>query len=138
MVWSEARKYFDSALSLLGLVEWQDGFNWENIPDAILDRAYHITLGTITGTKRNQLAQECSQPVTVRLWFKGYGHPQEAVDEAIKVCESVFNEVTKPERRLNNDNIKNVEFESVSFTPYNISNDNVVLAEMEFSVKTIL
>jgi hypothetical protein len=132
------RPYFRARLNSLGFSEWKDPFGPNEIPSTIIDRAYHIEVGTIGGVGRNNLSQEVSFGINIRVYFKGFNYPEKALDDAllkseliIKECMTVENWATTP--------IKGVELDSLELEPLdNELNDNVVFALVRFVARVNL
>jgi hypothetical protein len=132
MSFSSVRPFFRTNLDELGFSEWKDGFNFENIPDQILNNSYHIEVGQISGGPSNQLVHEFSYPVLVRIFLKGYLDPASGIDAAMEVVDNVYHQVLDPSVRLGTV-IKDVIPDSVSVRPQDISNDNNIVLELGFS-----
>lgn len=132
------RPYFRNTLDDLGFSEWTDGFDFENIPENIIDRSYHITTGSINGQSQNQQALDIVYPVTVRVFFHGYRNPAEAIDESIASGEQIICSAVKPSN-ANGTAIKDVQFISMEPTPKSAAgNDNIVLLELNFEARIFL
>ena len=136
MSFAVVRPFFRTHLDALGFSEWKDGFNFENIPDQILNNSYHIEVGTVTGSSANQLTHQFSYPVLIRIFLKGYLDPASAIDASMEVVDNVYHEILDPAVRLGTD-IKDVIPDSVSVRPQDVSNDNNIVLEMGFSVTLI-
>lgn len=136
---SGARSYFRGRADAIGLKEWADGINFENIPSSVIDRSYHIQAGSGSGTKLNQNDQELSFDVTVRIFMKGYRDSASAVDSAIKMTEDLIKETVSAKNRLTQSNgIKNIVLSSFNFEAFDQSNDNLVIASVTFRVVSTL
>lgn len=131
------RSYFRTRMDSLGHEEWTDGFNFDNIPETILDRSYHIESGPIAGNSQNQTTLDANSPVTLRLFLKGYRTPAEAIDSGISYGEAAICDIIKPSN-ANGVTIKDVNFTSMQILPLNSSNDNSVVVEMSFTVRIFL
>lgn len=138
MSWTLVRPYFNAIMESAGFDEWPDGFATDNIPSNILDRAFHVQIGPITGTGQNQSAQETESTVTIRMYFKGFRDPQSAIDTAIEQTETVMKECVKPSNRTATPGIKNVVFNESNIDPIDASNDNAVVVTTSYSVRVIL
>lgn len=131
--------YFRARCKAIGLKEWTDGFNIQNIPSNILDKSFHITHGTMTGLKQNQQDQEINFPIQVRIFTKGYREPSLAIDSAIQLTENLIIECLKPTNRLTQSSgIKNMVFENANYEPIDGSNDNAVVATINFRAFVLL
>lgn len=136
---TSARSYFRARCNTLGFKEWKDGFNLDNIPSTILNRSYHITQGIISGVSLNQNDQVMDFPITVELFTKGYKDVASAIDSSIELTEDLIIECVKPANRLTQTTgIKNIIFESATFDQLDNTNDNSIIAKLNFRVITIL
>lgn len=139
MSMNAARAYFRARSNNLNLKEWKDGFNIENIPSTTLHKSYHITQGIASGVSLNQNDQVLEFPMTIELFIKGQKDAASAVDSCIELAEDLIKECVAPANRLTQTTgIKNIIFENASFEPYDISNDNSMIAKVTFRVVSIL
>lgn len=133
------KPYFKERLENLNYREWEDGFNFENIPSNLLDRSFHIYVNFGNGVRLNMQAQEIDITVELRVFFKGYRNISEGIDRAIEGIEDIIVEVVKSENRLENNNtFKNVLLNGFFINPLNNTNDNSILVDSTFTVTTIL
>jgi hypothetical protein len=133
---ANVRSYFRSRLDGLGYTEWQDGFAFDNIPETILDRAYHVFIESISGGPINHTHQDTESEVVVRLFYRGYRDAVEAIDQSIDGVETIVSDVCKVANRTAT--LLNVIFDTADFNPLNAENDNSVFVEMRFSARVIL
>lgn len=131
------RPYFRTHLDSLSFKEWTDAFNVENIPSNLIDGSYHLQMLQGTLEKHNMTALEINQPLTVRLFRKGFRDPASAVDQVLTDSENILNLVLKPSNRLTG-SLKNVSFSSLLIQESSDSNDNLVMLTLEFNVLVIL
>lgn len=129
------RPYFRARLNTLGFKEWKDPFGSEQIPATLIDRAYHIEMGTISGIQRDNLDQATVASVSIRIYFKGFREPEKAMDAAILNTESIIQECMAVENWMPTA-IKGVSLDSVDFEALdNELNDNVVFALVRFAAR---
>lgn len=134
---TQVRPYFRSVCTGLGLREWRDGFNFENIPRTLLDRSFHIE--TNSGSRRgaySQQSQEIEQDCSVRVFLKGFRNPADAIDRAMALYEEIL-ESALSEDRLGCD-IKNVFLNTMQILPLDPTNDNSVILEVTFTCLIII
>ena len=141
MSFSTLKPYFQSRMEAVDteLREWEDAFNVDNIPSTILDKSWHITFSPAsynTGGAHTCLSFEC--PITLRVFFKGYRNPREAVDMALIFADAILKECTKPVQRLNQPSIKNVLPNNVDIRELSDSNDNAAILEISFLCTVII
>lgn len=132
--------YFESRMNAVDpeLKEWEDAFNIENIPGTILDKSWHINFDTFnyTGSAHTCLSFDCL--VTLNVFFKGYRNPKEAIDTALIFADAIIKECTNPVHRLTQPKIKNVLPGIVKVRPYEPSNDNAAILELQFTCEVIV
>lgn len=134
-----ARSYLRSRAKTIGLKEWSDGFNFDNIPSTVINGTFHISSGAGSGVKLNQHDQEITFNQTVRIFIKGYRDVSSAIDYAVKVTEDLIKESVSPKNRLTQSGgIKNIVLDSFNFEEGDQSNDNLVVASITFRIFTVL
>jgi len=113
--------------------EWEDGFSFDNIPSNILDGSWHLTFNpfTYTGTAQTCLGFSC--PVVLRVFLKGHRCPQDAIDKALDLADSIISEICAPVNRLSQAYIKNVLPSNVDIQALDSSNDNAVILILGFN-----
>ena len=132
------RSYLRARAKAIGLREWTDGFNIENIPSTIIDNCFFIQTTSGSGIKLNQHDQELNFSNTVRVFTKGRDAAG-AIDSAVKIVEDLIIETLTAKNRLTQPNgIKNVALDSFSFDAFDQSNDNIVSASITFRVVVTL
>lgn len=136
MSFVDVKPYFQERFKTVDpdLNEWQDAFDINNIPAQIIDKAWHIRVGT---TSYQGTAHEClgfAAPVDLKVCLKGYRTPYEAIDNAHALADAIIKECCKSTNRLNQANIKNVLPNLVNVREIGPSNDNVVVLEISFNV----
>jgi len=131
MALTDVRTYFRGKLDALGYSEWSDGFNSENIPQSLLDKSYHLEIGTITSATSSHLTYTFSYPLTVKIFLKGYVDPSGAIDDAILQSESILASILDTASRVGLD-IKDVIPGTVDVLQFDASNDNDLILQMEF------
>lgn len=133
---SDVRTYFRTRLNYLGYKEWDDGFNYENIPENIIDKAYHIENFEGDKVSLNQTDLEIDMKVVTRIYFKGFRTIKEALDRADEKLETIFVEVLKPTNRLTGSSgLRDIQLDSFVKLPIAASNDNTILAEITWTAQ---
>ena len=117
--------------------EWRDGFNVENIPSTVLDKSYHVESGDISTTASSHQPHRFDCSITLRVFFKGYGDPIQAIDDAYLYCEGILAEILDPANRLNNP-LTDVQPQGISVNPLTLQNDNAVILEINFLAITFI
>lgn len=124
--------FIKAAVESVGLKEWKDGFNVQNIPASILNGSFHVAVGQISAENANQLVHNFRAPVKVNLFFKGYRDPQSAKDAALDKGQEVLNALLKPTVRLASEGLKDIRPVSIQPLPIDGSNDNSLILELVF------
>lgn len=129
------RTFIGNKLTTLGLKQWADGFNRENIPANILNKSFHIEHGTFAITVGGQQTHEFRGPMTVRVFFSGYRDPLTAKDTALQFANTIFEALLAPDFRLSEGtNLKDIRPVSVVPVPLAASNDNSLILELVFEL----
>lgn len=129
---SSVRPFFRTRLDGLGFIEWDDGFQFDNVPETILNKAYHLQIGTIGGGPANQTTHVFEYPITLRVHFKGFRDVNSAIDDVVSESETILEDILAPSVRLGTA-IKDVVCDSVNILPLDASNDNNIVLQMEFT-----
>lgn len=131
------RPYFRTRLNALGYEEWPDGFDYEQIPETVIDESYHLTVGPISLVNTTHTVNEFSYPILLRVYLKGFRDPAAAIDDAVERGEAIICDVTKI-TNATQQGIKDVVFGSFEPVPKASTNDNIVLMDFSFTAKVIL
>lgn len=137
MSFEVVRPYFKARCEAVNLVEHDDAFNVDNIPDTIIDDSFHVSFDTFNGIKSNQNDQEIAVPVSVVFFKKGFRYPSEGIDNALIKAEALIKEVQLPANRLGTV-IKNISTLDGQIEPITLANDNIIRARISFNVILVL
>lgn len=138
---SQVRRYFNQSITnqYSNYVEWTDAFNIENIPRTLLNNRYHIGIGPISSTAKQDTHIVDSQSVTLTIWKSGFLNVSDARDEILNIAHAIRLKLINPVnietfRASVNGEIQDVQ--SVSITPEVIdaTNDNVIQVSIQFNV----
>lgn len=138
MSFSAVRPYFRSIGVAEDFTEWPDGFNFENIPETLLDRAFHIGPIEVVPDSLNQLDQEMVVEITIRLFHKGFRDPASALDTSAVDSEDFIKAAMANQTRLDAGSICNVRVASMEQVEIALSNDNAVRTDISFNCDVIL
>jgi hypothetical protein len=136
---AEVKPYFRARLNSFALKEWSDPFQFANIPETMLDKSYHLQLGTVTQQAFDQQAIVLTVPLTLRVFFRGFNKPLIAYDKAALMANDIIIDVLKSENRTTQTNgIKNITLSSSEILALDISNDNSMYVEQSYNVMIII
>lgn len=127
---TEIRSYFRSNMIALNYREHKDAFNFENIPSTLLNNSFHIE--NPSGGRRGEYlneGQELEIDCVLRVFFKGYRSPADAVDNALTALDTILTRVLNSERRIGS-NLKNIYFNDYRLEPLNQTNDNAAILQI--------
>ena len=132
--------YFRSVMTTaLNHREWKDAFSDDNIPSTIIDRSYHLLLGESSNIKQNQDLIEVLQPVSVKLYIKGFRDTSEGRDRAVQYQEAAIKEALETDRRgAAYTGIKNVLYQGGGLTELSTDNDNLIRITLNFNCHVIM
>ena len=132
------KPYFRARLNALGLREWTDGFNFENIPANILDKSYHLEFPSGARVDAYDMtSNDITHDIVARVFFKGFRNPSQAIDAALLKYEQILESVLASENRVGVA-IKNIYLDSCQIRALSDSNDNAVILEITFSCLIII
>ena len=133
----EFKNYFHTILKNNGLKEWKDGFNRDNIPKSVLDKSYFMSYSI--STVENGTTMEDNINIEIEHFFKGYRNPQDAIDNAMELCNSIRLEILDPQTIASFNEVTILGIDSVSQTPepLNASNDNSIIVTTVLNLRLI-
>lgn len=133
---SAIRPFLRTRMNALGFTEWTDGFNFDNIPETILDKAYHISSPSADGRAVTMHDLQVDFGHEIEVFRKGFNDPAEAIDMIIEDMEDIICDLLDPEQRF--DGHLNIEIKGFTLEPLNDENDNSVKATLSISVRVTL
>lgn len=133
---ADIRPFLREVVTDLGFTEWPDGFNFENIPENISEKAYHILTPSGDGGPISMHDQQVSVVNQIRIFRKGFRDPGEAIDTIMSDLDNVICDLFHPEHRFNGH--LNITLDGFEINPLSDSNDNSVVATLNVNVKVTL
>jgi hypothetical protein len=131
---SAVKPYARARMEALSYVEWEDGFNSENIPSTMLNTAYFVETGKVTSERLEQQHIVVRVPFTVKLFRAAERDVKSLVDTMWALVDAAIDEVMNVTNRTTyGSGLVNVLFNSASVEPLAQSNDNGVIGSMEFT-----
>lgn len=131
---SNVLPYFRSVMNSLNHSEWKDALSDDNIPSNLLDRAYHLLLEDASPIKQNQDVIEINQPISVKLYVKGFRTTSDGRDRAVLFQEGVIKKALEDARRCTTYvGIKNVLFVGGGIRELSSDNDNIMRVTLNFN-----
>jgi len=131
---ADVRPYFRARMnSLSGYKEHRDGFNFDNIPRTIFNKAYHIE--NPSGGRRgpyDNLGQDIEEDVILRVFYSGRRNVGETLDSVMTNYQTILETILDKDQRLGTE-IKNVYLTNKSLLPLAEDNDNAIILEIEFT-----
>lgn len=137
MSFANVNTYFRARAKEVGYHEHTDAFNFSNIPNSTFDKTFHIDLGDFQGSAVNQTNLDTKCSVTVRLFINGRRNVKTVFDTAIAEGEKLVKKCLKASNRLTG-GLKNVSFDSMAWSPFDESNDNLIVVACKFTAETII
>lgn len=124
------RAFLRTRLDALGYREWEDGFNRSNIPSTIIDKSYHIQVGTIGTGPSNQVHHIFRYPVRLFVLLKGFRSPSQAIDQGLTEAQNILDDILSVDVRLQSNGLKDVRPVSIDVLPLSESNDNTIIVDI--------
>lgn len=122
----------------LNFKEHTDGFNRDNIPGTILDKAFHIESGPIPGGPANGQVHNFDAPVLISVFLKGFRNIVTAIDNSMTTADTILADILDQANRLTASGIKNIEPIRIEVVQLNDANDKDIILELEFNTKIIV
>ena len=132
---SSVRAYFKSRVTdeVSNAVEHKDAFNIENMHTNARDKMYHIIYQNSSNVETHGDRVTDNVSVTLSMVFKGYRDTQAAFDSTSDTVHNIKLRASKISNYTGG--IKRVVCDSINITPVDDSNDNILLATLEFNVR---
>lgn len=136
---NNVRGYFRTHFEAQGYIEWEDGFNRDDIPQTFIHKSFHILTPVVVQSQQNQLHLELRETVETQFVLKGYRYPADAVDNAHVESEALLDRILGHSNRTRSvAGIKNVVLDNMDIEPFNDNNDNMVRVTMRFTVLVMI
>lgn len=115
--------------------EWVDTFNIDNVPETLIDGAWHLGSPDATSSQRNQVDLVQRQPIRFQAFFKGFREVERGFERAEAAAKLLIQKVVDPTIATTQENeLKNVEFRTKSIVRQSETSDNLVLLTLDFDV----
>lgn len=134
----DVRTYFKTKLNGLGFTQWTDAFDFQNIPNTVLDKNYFLETKTFSRISQNQIDLNLKCDVNVIVFLKGYRNLDTAYTESLSKALLIIKELTKISNAKTQSNIKNVNIESFDISPLDAASDNLFMINMSFSALLLI
>lgn len=128
--------YFRARMNALEYREHEDGFSRDNIPSSLLNESYHILTSSGVGGSINQNHQDVGVNVNLMVAYKGFRHPSDAKEKALVEIDKILKEICNIKNRTSS--LLNVVFDGFDMVELDVTNDNVVMVEMNFTADVVL
>jgi len=127
----------ERVIASTGREEWND-VSWKNIPRTNLDRYFHVEFLPAFGIQNNQDNQDIDSGFLIRLFMQPDRYPNEIVDRATELADTVLADILSAGNRTTQLGIKNVRFDNMAIEPLDTSNDNGLVIQMSFTAHVII
>lgn len=116
-----------------GFVEWKDAFPIDNIPSTIIDRSFHVEMGTVSSTAANQRSHVFRMPITVQVLRRGFRDAHAAREGCMIDSDLILAALLSESFRFSIvDDVKNLSPLSIDLSPISSSNDNDFILTLRF------
>lgn len=124
--------------------EWTDSLeDIGNIPQTLLDRSFHISLGGFSSSANIDLHIIESSEVIVTIFKRAYNSPVDTRDEIVQTANCLRLDIINPlnvevYKSTNDGNIEDVQSVGITPTDLNLTNDNIIKVEIGLNVRLFL
>ena len=143
MNYSQIRTYFKNQIQAVDsdFREWTDGFNFENVPSSIFDKAYHISTPTTNSSDEQQSFTDLIE-VDLGASFKGGRNVQDKIFQSLDLMRDVRNKIVNIKDlndyndTINSDqHLQKISPVTIGVSPLNTNDDRFTIA-LSFTVIT--
>jgi len=114
----------------LDYVAVKDAFDFEDVGNSKLAKAFHLEQGTVVADEHGQDYVQVTNPQTIRYYNKGRRNTNETMDEALRDLNTILNTAMDIQNRTDADGIINVMMDSFSAVPHTDDNNDIVRGEL--------
>lgn len=140
---TQIRDYIKTRMGVVepDLQEWTDSLeDIGNIPQTLLDKIYHITIGGGSSSNNIDLHVEDDFEVIVTVFKRAYNEPVEARDTALQTANCIRLDMINPlnvesYKAANDGNIEDVRSVTITPSEINTTNDNIIKVEIGLNVR---
>jgi hypothetical protein len=133
----QSKTYFRERLTGLAYKEWTDGFNIENIPSTLFNKAFHVEHTGTNGSPHDNMCVMVEPSYLVRVFLKGFKDPRAKIDQAMDFAEDIIKDCISSPQRLNPPQVWNVKFNQLDIRPLE-TNDNAIIIEIGFTCSVMI
>lgn len=131
----KARLKLIEDMTRLGYTQIDDAFDFQNVGNTRLEKAFHIEQGPIESQEFNQSTVTFSNSQTIRFWEKGKKKTNRLIDEALLSVDSALASIMSIENRV--DEVVDIKIRSVDFERHSEDNDDIVRVVMVFDIEQV-
>lgn len=133
---SVPRAKLSAIMEALGYTKVRDAFDFQDVGNTKLNKAFHIEQGTITPESHDQATIDVDNPQTVRFYNKGNTDTDDVMTVTLLEADSIMNEAMDISARI--DGIRNVMFSEFSAVPHSDDNNKIVRGELTLIYKQVI
>jgi len=116
-------------MTALGYKEWSDGFNTDNIPSTLFNKAFALDFTGATGSPHDNISIKSEPSFMLRVFLKGYRDPKTKLDDALFQSDVIIRDLVSAPQRLADTTVWNVNYDSLDLRPLE-TNDNAIIIEI--------
>jgi hypothetical protein len=132
-----AKDYIRSTLVGLTYKEHPDGFNTNNIPSTIFNKAFHVEFTGSSSIAHDNMCLRTDVNFTARVFLKGFRNPALKIDEAMVAGDEIIKAIVSMPQRTETNGILNSHFVSMDIRPLD-TNDNAIIIELGFRIQVMI
>ncbi len=134
MSWSGSIEYFRDRLEECGYEEHPEVFEDGSIPNQLIERAYQIELaGNAANVATTVESLKTEIPYTVKIYSKDELDNTRALESALEAGEKIVCRVMASDLRTCDERLLNVRFDGFGAVEFDISNDNILTMQLNFT-----
>lgn len=117
----------------LGYKKLKDAFDFENVGNTKLEKAFHLEQGPINPSGHHQGNISLLNEMTLRFYSKGKRDTEDLMGDALVELDTICNGVLAISNRING--VTNILFGGFNAVPHSDDNDDIIRGELNLTIQ---
>lgn len=122
-------------MKALGYNQIQDAFDFQNVGNTRLEKAFHIEQGRISAISHDQQTVTFSNIQTIRFWEKGKKKTSDLMGDSLTSTDTILAAIMAIANRV--DGVSKIDLVEIQFVPHSSDNDDIVRGELVLDIEQI-
>lgn len=122
-----------SLMKSLGYDQLKEAFNFEDVGNTKLTKAFHLEQGSISPDKHSQQIISVENEMVLRFYHKAKRDTSDLINDALTALNTICEGVFAISNRING--VSNVMFSGFQVVPHSAEADDIVRGELSIKIK---